>query len=375
MNVVIVMPTYNERKNVGRLIEVLQDEFSKYSEHDFHILFVDGNSPDGTGDVIKEKKAKYNNVHLLTETEKSGLGSAYMMAFKYVMKDMDADVVMEMDADFQHDPKDVIRLVNEIENGADHVIGSRYVKGGGIPKEWAFYRKFLSRGGSIFTRIVLGVRGVTDYTSGFRATRIKGVLDRIDLDTIISNGYSYKIDLLDRMNKLGAKIVEIPIIFGLRGEGVSKMEKNNMMDSLRVVLSIKFSQNKSFFRFIVVGFVGLGVDLTLSNTLRLTALRPNVAASISAFIAMVCTFVLNNTWSFDDRKKTGLSELAVHFVPYAVLSMVPVVFRYYLVGYVVDRFGNTFLVYNAALFVAILFGLIWNYTSYSKLIWRKKKDA
>jgi dolichol-phosphate mannosyltransferase len=167
-------------------------------------------------EIVANLSKKYNFVHLLTEKEKAGLGAAYAYGFKYAMAEINPEVLVEMDADFQHDPKDVTRLVREISHGYDYVIGSRFTRGGSIPKEWGIYRKFWSVGGNLFSKVVLGIFNVNDFTTGFKASRVRGFVDKLDLDNILSKGFAYKIDLLFKMHKLGAKIKEIPIKFGLR---------------------------------------------------------------------------------------------------------------------------------------------------------------
>ncbi len=127
-----------------------------------HILVVEGNSPDGTAQVVKDKASQFSFVHLLMEEKKAGLGAAYVYGFRYAMRELKADVVVEMDADFQHDPKELPSLIKEIDNGYDYVIGSRFVKGGSIPKDWGLKRKLFSVLGNLTSKIILGIRGVND---------------------------------------------------------------------------------------------------------------------------------------------------------------------------------------------------------------------
>ncbi len=373
MKIVIVIPTYNEADNIGRLVDILQQEFLKRPQHDFHTLVVEGNSPDGTANVVREKMKVYENVHLLMEKEKAGLGAAYVYGFKEAMYEMKADVIVEMDADFQHDPKDIVRLVDEIDNGYDYVIGSRFAKGGSIPEEWALKRKFFSVGGNIFSKVVLGIFNVNDFTSGFKASRVKGFVDRLPLDTILSRGFAYKIDLLFKMHRLGAKIKEVPIKFGLRDRGDSKMEKNNMTDSLRVVVTLRYNENKNFARFLVVGGIGFIVDAGLFNILRIGILSSRNSALASGFTAMMVTFLLNNYWSFGERKIDGTKKKMLGFVVYIIFSSIPIAVRSRLVGFSVSTFGDTALVSNTAFLIGIILGLIWNFTVYSKIIWKGSK--
>ncbi len=372
MKVAVVIPTYNEAENIKQLIPALNDEFKKIPQHECHILIVDGNSPDGTGSVVNELKEAYSNVHLLTEKEKKGLGAAYVYGFRHAMDALSADIIVEMDGDFQHNPEDVAIMLKEIDNGYDYVVGSRFIAGGSIPKDWELYRKLLSWGGNLFSKVVLGMWSFNDFTSGFKASRVEGFANKLDFDNILSQGFAYKIDLLYRMHKLGAKIKEVPITFRSRGRGASKMEKNNFIDSLKVVLLIRMSENKNFFKFVIVGFLGLFTDILLSNGFRLTDMAPNVAASVAALCAMLVTFLLNNFWSFRDRPIKSNKKRIQKFVLYVLSSFVPIIFRYYFVAYMISLFGNTFIIYNLSLFVSISFGLIWNFTVYSKIIWKEQ---
>lgn len=375
MKIVVVIPTYNEAKNIGRLIEALDIEFKKIPEHDFNLLVVEGNSPDGTADVVREKMKNYDFVRLLMEEKKAGLGSAYVYGFKHAMNELKADVLVEMDADFQHDPAELASLIKEIDNGYDYVIGSRFVKGGSIPSEWELKRKLFSRLGNTTSKIILGIRGVNDFTTGYKVSRVKGYADSIDLDNILSKGFAYKMDLLYKMFRVGAKIKEVPIKFGLRDEGDSKMEKNNLKDSLKVVIKLRLKdpETQKFLKFCAVGLVGLAVDSGLFNLLRLALSNSRSASLISGFIAMLTTFLINNFWSFRENKIQGTGKKVSSFIIYIVSSYFPIFLRSMLIKYSVLKFGDTFLVSNTAFFIGILFGLIWNYIVYSKIIWRNKK--
>lgn len=371
MKIVIVIPTYNEAENIKRLIPAVLNASSAFSEHETHIVIVDGNSPDGTGAFVQEIAENNERIHLLMEKEKTGLGGAYVYAFKHAMQVLHADVIVEMDADFQHDPKELPRFISKIEEGYDYVIGSRFIKGGSIPKEWGLSRKFLSVGGNIFSKVVLGIYSVTDFTSGFKASRVKNYVDRLDLDSVRSKGFAYKIDLLYKMYRLGAKISEVPIEFGLRDRGDSKMERNNFSDSLKVVISIRVNQNKNFVKFLCVGLCGVFTDSLLFNIFRTTIFDSAMSAIVSGFFAMLVTFTLNNLWSFGERKINGGMKLVGTFVVYGTSSLVPILLRSQLVDLFVKALGNTFIAANTGFVLGVFIGLIWNYLVYSKIIWRK----
>lgn len=373
MKIVIVIPTYNEAQNIVKIIPAVLESCDKIPQHDCHILVVDGNSPDGTGGLVQEMSTENERVHLLMEKEKSGLGGAYIYAFNHAMQNMRADVIMEMDADFQHDPKEIPNFIKKLEEGYDYVIGSRFIKGGSIPKEWGLNRKFWSVGGNLFSKVVLGIYTVSDFTSGYKASRVRNYLDQLDLSSVRSKGFAYKIDLLYKIYKLGAKIAEVPIAFGLRDLGDSKMEQNNALDSLKVVLSIRINENKNFFRFCAVGLCGLAVDTGLFNIFRITLFDSSLSAVVSGFLAMLVTFTLNNIWSFGERKITGISKLIGTFAVYGASSLIPILFRSQLVDLFVKALGNTFVVANTGFGIGILLGLVWNYLVYSKLIWRQSE--
>lgn len=372
MKVVVVIPTYNEKENITKLVPILNDVFNQMQTHECVALIVDGNSPDGTGELVTKLSDHNKFLQLLPEKEKNGLGAAYMYGFKHAISKLNADVIIEMDGDLQHDPKNIIDMVKAIEDGADYVIGSRFVKGGSIPEHWETYRKFLSWGGNLFSKFVLGMFHVNDFTSGYKASRVKGYVDSLDLDDVRSQGFAYKIDLLYKMHKAGATFKEIPIVFGLRDRGSSKMERNNAVDSLKVVVSIRYGESKSFFRFLAVGVAGLVTDLGSFNLLRLMIFTSRGASAFSGFLAMLVTFTLNNVWSFSHNKKTSLWGILKVLPIYFTISYLPIVFRTFLVDYASRTYNDNFYIVNGAFFIGVFFGIIWNYTIYSKIIWRKK---
>lgn len=238
MIITIVLPTYNEKENIAGMIKVLfRDIFPKIKHHTMKLLVVDDFSPDGTGEIVAKLLKKYKNLSLL-ENKKEGLGKAYMRGFRYAIDTLKAGAVFEMDADFQHDPSDIPRFIMELDSGYDYILGSRFIRGGSIPKNWAIKRVFLSKCGNLFIRAVLGLWKIHDTTTGFRLLRVKNFLERINTVHFTSNSYAYKIQLLYEMNRHGAKIKEIPIRFKTREKGWSKMDSEDFIESLRVVLNL-----------------------------------------------------------------------------------------------------------------------------------------
>lgn len=216
MNIVII-PTYNERENIGALIKEI---FSAVPE--IHILVVDDSSPDGTADAVKELMAEHQNLSLLKRPVKNGLGGAYVEAFKKLLVDEKVQNIIMMDADFSHSPKYLPEMLEEIKNH-DLVIGSRYVKGGGIT-HWELWRRVLSRGGNFYVRMLLGKK-IRDWSAGFNCINAS-VLKKVDLDKIEFSGYAFISGLKFFLLKAGASIKEIPIIFEERRGGESKMSGN-----------------------------------------------------------------------------------------------------------------------------------------------------
>lgn len=237
-NIVICVPTYNEAENVGRMIDVLiKDIFPKIPNHKMSLLIFDDTSPDGTWKIVQEKMKKYKNLFLSLAQGKQGLGVGYKRAFRYAIDELKADAVMEMDVDFQHDPNDVPRFIKVFDEGADYVIGSRYVNKGSIPKEWSIDRKFLSVVGNLIYQFSLLMFDVHDFTTGYRLARVS-YLNKVNFDEVFLKSFAYKTLLLCAMKDKNAKIVEIPINFGLRETGDSKMTTNTFTDSLKVIFQI-----------------------------------------------------------------------------------------------------------------------------------------
>jgi dolichol-phosphate mannosyltransferase len=210
---VVCMPTYNERENLERMLHALADK-------GVDVLVIDDNSPDGTGELADRLASELGFVSVLHRERKEGLGPAYLAGFRHALAD-GAELVLEMDMDFSHDPADVLRLV-EAAGEADLVLGSRYVDGGAIAN-WGPLRRFVSAGGSLYARVLLGVP-VHDLTGGFKCFR-REVLETIDLDAIASRGYAFQIETTYRALRAGFRVVEIPIRFVDREQGSSKMSR------------------------------------------------------------------------------------------------------------------------------------------------------
>jgi dolichol-phosphate mannosyltransferase len=251
MKITIIIPTYNEGEAIGNLLDAVIAETKEIKNHIFSILIVDGNSKDNTQENVKNKSNKYDNIKLIVEKSKSGLGNAYLEGMNYAINNLGADAFMEFDGDFQHNPKDIKKLVEKLDQGYEYIIGSRYIKGGTIPREWPWYRKAISSFGNIV--ISVGLRlGINDATSGFKLSTVDKFKDSMPLKQgqLISLRHAYKIHFLYNMIKAGAKTVEVPIEFLNRNKGISKSTFEDIIESLRVVfvLIIKGGNNRIVFK-------------------------------------------------------------------------------------------------------------------------------
>jgi dolichol-phosphate mannosyltransferase len=226
---VVCLPTYNERENLEAMLRALGDK-------GVSVLVVDDNSPDGTGDLADRLAQELGYVQVLHRAEKEGLGPAYLDGFRRALAG-GADLILEMDCDFSHDPNDVPRLIAAAEE-ADVVLGSRYVEGGAV-RNWGALRRFVSSGGSWYARVVLGVR-VRDLTGGFKCYR-RSVLETIDLDAIDSKGYAFQIETTYRALRAGFRVKEVPITFVDREAGGSKMSKAIVAEAVWKVPALRLA--------------------------------------------------------------------------------------------------------------------------------------
>ncbi len=231
MKTIVVIPTYNEADNIVPLIESIKSALPSTD-----VLIVDDNSPDGTAELVRKKMKKDDSIHLIVRQNKMGLGTAYCEGFKYALQ-QGYDYILQMDADFSHNPQELPRMVQEMKN-ADLVIGSRYISGVNVVN-WPLSRLVLSYGANLYTRIITCLP-VKDGTGGYKCFNAK-YLKYIDIDQIRSNGYGFQIEMNYKMWKLGARIKEIPIIFEDRRSGKSKMNKSIVFEAMWLVWKLKFS--------------------------------------------------------------------------------------------------------------------------------------
>ncbi|MDP3561349.1 MAG: polyprenol monophosphomannose synthase [Legionellaceae bacterium] len=237
--VVVIIPTYNEAEVIEDTIAAISKIREAITDFDIHVLVFDSASVDKTQTLVLHLQQTYSWLHLQTEPQKSGLGSAYMQAMHYALNSLSADIVIEFDADLSHQPKYIAPMLERAKTH-DVVLGSRYVPDGQIPNDWGWQRKFISVLGNYIARFILTSK-YKDFTSGFRITR-RAVLQQALDEQFLSNHYAYKLQLLWLLHKQHAKICEYPIVFVDRVKGQSKLPANSIIDSLRVLFILRFQE-------------------------------------------------------------------------------------------------------------------------------------
>ena len=322
MKLGISIPTYNEVTNIPKLLLSIKSELSSIKGLDTIVVIVDDNSPDGTAELVRAERTTFSNLHLITG-EKQGLGAAYVRGMKFAIDELHAEVVMEMDADFSHDPTDVPRLIEAVTGGADFVIGSRYVAGGKIPEDWSFLRRMNSRWGNVFARYIAGMYQVRDCTAGFRAIR-SSTVSKIDLDALKVRGYAFQISLLHEAIMNHAKVREIPVEFVDRKRGQTKLGLSDIMEFMLNAWWIRFERSKTFLRFSIVGASGVAVNLVSFTKFMHLGLSKFIASPLAIELSIITNFLLNNFWTFshrDNDDKIHIRGLKFNIVSFASLGV------------------------------------------------------
>jgi len=386
-SVVVIIPTYNERGNVDTLVMYLFHKVFPQSPVTFamHVLVVDDSSPDGTAEAIRKMIKRQANLHLLVNKRKAGLGNAYIKGMEYALAKLQAEVMFEMDADFSHDPEKIIPMLQEIEAGADMVLGSRYMQDGKIPDNWGWHRKFLSIVGNWIIRIILGNFAIKDWTTGYRAITaqvVRKVLPQLNQEKFM--GYTFQIGFLHATVKSGFQVTEVPIQFKDRTLGKSKLGSEYIKNTMKYILKVRLKEilESRLFRFVVVGGIGAVVQLTSLQLLRLK-LPYQLAYFISVELAVISNFIWSNTWTFADKKLSWV-ELPYKFIQFNLTSLGSIIIQQ-LLAFVGETYIGLYTVFvlplsgvviDTGLVFAILgifLGMVWNFMAYTRIIWVTKK--
>ena len=365
--VVVILPTYNEKGSIESLIDEIFKQNKLVNNWEIHVLVVDSQSPDKTSDLVKKLKKKYQHLHLLV-TPKEGLGKAYTKGFTYAFDKINPYLIIQMDADGQHDPKKIPEFIHEIERGADFVVGTRYSKGGSIPQNWGIHRKILSIGANLIIKLGFMKLNITEWTNGYRAIKswiIKNAFSHIKN----YSGYVFHIAMLDYALKNNAKMAEIPVHFKERKSGISKI---NALQYISQILFYVFTHS-SFIKFVIVGGIGFVIDFGISY-LGINVLKTSIAliTIISTETAIISNFLLNNFWSFAHKKLDGSTKsLLLNFLKFNLVSSGSIIIQTLGVSLLSNIFGShLWYVYKVVIIAFVI--IPYSYILYNKVIWKKK---
>ncbi len=373
MKIVIIPATYNEKGNIERLITILEEEvFPKIKNHEMYILVADDNSPDGTGDEVRKLMKKWKNIGI-SSGERKGLGAAYIRGMSYAVEKLSADLMFEIDADLQHDPHRIPEFIKKIEGGCDMVVGNRYSDGGSIPENWPLVRKIFSVAANIFVRTVFTKFSIHDWTGGYRALKKEVFLkEKPKLDNY--RGYIFQISFLHKAVRDGFEIGEIPFHFSDRTLGNSKIAPLGYITD--VVKYVVFSRIKElifgkFGKFLVVGGVGFAINATVLRTLvEYLSWHPVSANLVGGALAIFSNYNFNNVWTFKDRRNKGFVSYALRLIGFYLSSGIGVFFvqtgTIFILTYLFGKEN-----YFTYFLIGTFFLLIWNFTMYNKIIWKK----
>ena len=381
LKVVNIIPTYNEKENIGLMIEALQKIARQNPQYDFYYLIADDHSPDGTAEIVREYMKKDPRIKLI-EGKKVGLGEALIRSYKFAEDKMGADVIIPNDCDFSFNPYKIPDLLAKIDEGYDVVVASRHVGGGGT-KGWSFFRKlnhFVAN--ELFAWYVADIKQVHDHNGNFKAIRVKGVLEKIPMYKLRVKGFGFQCFIIYQLSKVTDKFFEIPVIFKFRTAGETKVSFNkrylrtylrDVFEYMWLCINVRIEKSMRFFKVAVVGGVGAIIQFIIFNILRLT-IQPEIATALAVEAAIVSNFILNNLWSFKDKKIEfkGLNIIS-KFVQFNFFSLGSLIIQTVVMTVGVAIFGRSFIVENFLVMLGILLGLFWNYFAYSRFVWKTKK--
>ena len=376
---VIVIPTYNEAKTIGKMIDYLFKRiFPSIRGWQMKLLIVDDTSPDGTYKIVQRLQKKYKDLYLYLNPKKMGIGYAYVVGFKYAMEKLKAEVVIEFDGDFQHPPETIPLLLKEIESGADYVLGSRKIPGGSVPRNWGLKRKLFTYLGGFLARFILFFPfkpfwQITDPTTGLKVSRVKGFVDRLNMDNLYSYKFGYKLQFLYQMVKLGAKVKEIPLQFQLREAGSSKIAPDTAKDIFRTVILCRWHDplTQKFLKFGTVGFIGYLVNAIGLWYLARLGWAEWLVWFLSTELAIISNFTWNNFWTFKEEKFTHLSKIIRKFFQFNLTSAGALLIQSVVGSSLTLLLGQQYRQFILP-FVIVFLVLPYNWLMYNKVIWKRR---
>jgi len=389
MRVVNLLATFNEKENIGPMIETLEEIAKECPKYEFVNLVVDSHSPDGTGKIVRQLAKERKNLFLL-ETPR-GLGVSLIAGFRYAIKDLKADLIIPNDCDFQWDPHLIPKMLEKIEEGYDVVVPSRHVKGG--KDNFNFFRKlthFVSN--NLLNYYWAGIREVKDLAGNFKAIRVKNVLDKVNLEKINVKGFVIQSTMIYELSKTGAKFIEIPAVYGERRAGQAKVGFNkqfikDILETFKNSTRIRFERSPKLLKFIKFGIVGgFGFLINFFGLICFNRLFKNIfswpiglinfwANALASELAIISNFIWNNLWTFSEEKLKGKKEIFSKFLAFNLSSIFGgIIVPSMVVGAGTQFFGDK---YRQIILVIVIFGFTvpYNWFVYNKFIWQKRLIA
>ena len=380
MRVVAIIMTYNEKENIGPMLEAWLKIAKENPKYKFEILNVDGSSPDGTGEITKKYSQKYKNIHLLSGP-RQGMGRELINGYRYAIEKLKADVVIPIDVDFQFDPFLAPKLLQKIDEGYDVVVASRRVPGGRDYFNW--FRKltnFVSD--TLLAYYWAGIKEVKDHNGLFKSIRVKRVLDKVDLGKLDVTGFVVNMKIIYELSKVTKKFYEVPAIFGKRKAGQTTtvgLKSLNwflkyIFEYILQATKIRLERSAQFFKFAVVGFIGYLIN---ASTLQLFAARLHFSEwlswGLSTEMAIISNFTLNNLWTFKIKKISGLENVIKKFLQFNGTSAGALLIQTIAGTIGTSIFGPQYRQLLLPFIVAFMV-LPYNYFMYTRVIWRKSGE-
>ena len=374
MKVVNMLATFNEKDNVGPMVETLEKIARKRPDDEFITLVVDSHSPDGTGKVVQSLAKDKKNLFLL-ETPR-GLGISLIEGYKYAMEKLGADVVIPNDCDFQWDPELIPQMLEKINEGYDVVVPSRHIKGG--RDNFNAFRKlthFISN--TLFNYYWAGIHEVKDLAGNFKAIRVKNILEKVNFDKLNVRGFVIQSTMIYELSKTGAKFVEVPAVYGERRAGEAKVGFNtqfikDIFETVKNSTKIRIERSQRFAKYATTGLISYGITALFLEVFYRLGLSPGWAASAASEISIIFNFVVNNLWTFREKKITSWKKIPVKFVQFNFTSLGAVLLQGLVVGGLAALFGDQWRQFYLIIAVACVV-VPYNYTMYNVFIWKTWK--
>lgn len=378
MRVTALILTYNEKENIGPMLDAWLKIARENPKYDFEMVVVDDNSPDGTGEIATDYTKKHKNIHLVSGP-RQGYGKALLRGLRYCMDEVKADVVIPIDVDFQWDPFITPNLLAKIDEGYDVVVPSRSVPGG--KDDFSRFRKLTHwASDTVLAYYLAGIKEVKDHAGSFKAMRVKGHLEKVDLDKLDVVGFVIQMRTIYELSKTGAKFYEIPATYGLRRAGTPTTVGlksiiwfiKYIIEYAIVAANIRLERSQKFFKFATVGFIGYVINAIGLETFFRLGLGTGIAAALGAELAIISNFILNNRWTFAQDQISGIGKTLLKFVQFNLTSFGAVIIQGLVVGTLSHLFGDHFR--QIYLIIAIgLFVIPYNYSMYNLFIWKTWK--